>query len=134
MFFTDHPAALLAAGSGVVSAIGGFLIRYRKINASIERTRIHTIADAAAAEASERALFRTSLMAEMSIVRGLIKECETDRDALRQRLNVAEGQILILKASNEIMEKWVAFFRDGTASQATSFPNTNDQNKNSNNE
>lgn len=69
-------------------------------------------ADVANAEVVERAAFRTSLMSEISEMRRLIKECEGDKEALRQRLNVAEGQILVLKASNEIMERWVAFFNE----------------------
>lgn len=92
MLFADHPTVSWAAISGVLSIIAAFIIRFRRINASIERTRIRTTADALAAEAAERAAFRSTLLAEIVVVRGLIKECETDRDALRVRLNTAEGQ------------------------------------------
>jgi hypothetical protein len=57
-------------------------------------------------------------------MRQLIKECEIDRDALRERLASAEAQILVLKASNEIMEKWVTFFRDGVSPQAAAIVGT----------
>ena len=119
LLFSGHPTASWAAVSGVLSVVGAFLIRYRKISASIERTRIRTTAEALAAETAERASFRATIMDEMSVVRTHIKECEIDRELLRNRLNTAEGQIHILRASNEIMEKWVAFFRDGNASRAT---------------
>jgi hypothetical protein len=56
-------------------------------------------------------------MDELSGLRAQIKECETDKNALRERLNTAEAEIMVLKASNEIMEKWVAFFRDGVVPQ-----------------
>jgi hypothetical protein len=69
-------------------------------------------ADESKAEAVERAAFRSSLVAEVAEMRQMIKECETDKDTLRQRLSATEGQILILKASNEIMERWVAFFNE----------------------
>lgn len=77
-------------------------------------------ADGSNAEAVERAAFRTSLMSEVSEMRQMMKECETDKEVLRQRLNATEGQILVLKASNEIMERWVAFFneRDVSPDQA----------------
>jgi hypothetical protein len=51
-------------------------------------------------------------MADIAELRRLIKECDSDRDVLRCRVNVAEEQILVLKASNEIMERWLAFFKD----------------------
>jgi hypothetical protein len=89
-----------------------------RINASIERVRIKTSAESVAAEATERAAFRATLMTELAAMRQLLKECESNRDLLRERLNTAEGQIVILKASNEIMERWVAFFKDRAAPQS----------------
>lgn len=116
--FQDHPTASWAAISSVLSIIAAFVIRFRRIGASLERTRIRTAADVLAAEVVERASFRATLMAEINVVRAMMKECESEREAQRVRLNTAEGQILILKASNEIMEKWVAFFRDRNSAQA----------------
>jgi hypothetical protein len=54
-------------------------------------------------------------MADISDLRQLMKQCEEDRDLLRTRVNAAEEQILVLKASNEIMERWLAFFKDRNA-------------------
>jgi hypothetical protein len=88
------------------------MISLRNISATVERTRMAMSADVSNAEAVERAAFRTSLMAEVSEMRQLVKECETDKEALRQRLSATESQILVLKASNEIMERWVAFFNE----------------------
>lgn len=74
------------------------------------------------AEVAERAAFRATLMAEVSAMRVLMKDCETDKYMLRDRLNAAEAQILILKASNEIMERWVTFFKDGNSPASRSGP------------
>ncbi len=116
-YLAAHSTALWGALSGVVSGIGAFLISLRTVNVSRERERIKLTMEASTVETAERAAFRATLMAELTGMRMLIKECETDKDFLRERLNNAEAQILVLKASNEIMEKWVAFFRDGIAPQ-----------------
>ena len=101
-----------AALSAAASALGTWRLSMNRINSSIERVRIKTSSEATTAEAAERAAFRATLMAELAAMRLTIKECEANRDLLRERLNTAEGQIVILKASNEIMERWVAFFKD----------------------
>jgi hypothetical protein len=118
-FLTEHSTAIWGAVSGVAGGIGMFLVSFWKVSASFERARLKMASDAAAAETAERAAFRASLMGELSGLRAQIRECETDKNALRERLNNAEAEILVLKASNEIMEKWVAFFRDGIAPQAS---------------
>ncbi len=87
----------------------------RQISALVERERLKVNAGAMAEESAERAAFRATLMADISNLRTLVKDCESDRDSQRTRLNTAEEQILILKASNEIMEKWLAFFKDRNA-------------------
>src|SRR4051812_17011854 len=101
-------AALVAA----VSGLGVWLLSQRNISAAVKRTRSAVTADEQKVEADERAIFRTSLIAEIGEMRQLIRECEIDKETLRQRLSATEGQILILKASNEIMERWVAFFNE----------------------
>jgi predicted amino acid-binding ACT domain protein len=111
-FLTGHAASIWAVVAAGVSGVGAWLISLRNISATVERTRLAMNADVSNAEAAERAAFRTSLMAEVSELRQMIKDCETDRDALRQRLGATESQILVLKASNEIMERWVAFFNE----------------------
>ena len=116
----EHSAVVWAVLSGLASGCAAMFIRVRRINASIERVRLKTSAEAAAAELAERAAFRAALMAEIGAVRHMMKDCETEREALRERLGATEAQILVLKASNEIMEKWVAFFRDGVAPRAGS--------------
>lgn len=118
-FLADHSTALWGALSGVVSGVGAFMISLRTVNVSRDRERIKLSLDASTVETAERAAFRATLMAELTGMRVLIKECENEKDLLRERLNVAEAQLLVLKASNEIMEKWVAFFRDGIAPHAT---------------
>lgn len=121
-FFSVIPTAVWAALSGGISSIGTWFIGMRNISVSIERERVRSNAETSAGESAERAAFRATLMVEISALRLLIKECDAERDMLRVRNNAAEGQILVLKASNEIMEKWVAFFKDrgGLDARATS--------------
>ena len=123
----EHSAVVWAVLSGLASGCGAMFIRVRRINASIERIRLKTNAEAAAAELAERAAFRAALMAEIGAVRLMMKECETEREALRERLATTEAQILVLKASNEIMEIWVAFFRDGVAPRAAGSSSASDR-------
>jgi hypothetical protein len=112
VFVTDHAASIWAVFAVAMSGLGGWLLSMRRISATVERTRIATRADISSAEAGERAAFRTALMTEVSEMRRLMKESENEKEGLRQRLNVADGQILVLKASNEIMERWIAFFNE----------------------
>jgi hypothetical protein len=112
LFLTDHASSIWALAAASLSGLGAWLLSLRNISATVQRTRIAISADESRAEAAERAAFRSSLVAEVAEMRELIKECETDKDTLRQRLSATEGQILILKASNEIMERWVAFFNE----------------------
>jgi hypothetical protein len=69
------------------------------------------ISDASSGETAERAAFRATLMTEISALRQLVKECENEKDIIRERVNRAEERILVLSASNEIMEKWITFFK-----------------------
>lgn len=112
LFLSEHATAIGAVAAAGVSGLGAWLLSLRNIGATVERTRIVMSADESKAEAAERAAFRSSLIAEVAEMRQLIKECETDKVTLRQRLSATEGQILVLKASNEIMERWVAFFNE----------------------
>jgi hypothetical protein len=111
-FLSKLPTPVWVALSGVISGIGTWIVSIRKINASVERARMKMIADASSEENAERAAFRATLMAEISALRALVKECESEKESIRERVNRAEEQILVLSASNEIMEKWVAFFKD----------------------
>lgn len=118
LFLSQHSTQIWAAFSAGVSALGAWLLSIRNVNASIERARIAMSTELTTAEVAERAAFRATLMAEVSAMRVLMKDCETDKNMLRERLNTAEAQILILKASNEIMERWVIFFKDRNSPQA----------------
>jgi hypothetical protein len=120
--FSDIPTPIWVALSGIVSGLGTWLVSMRQIGASIEGARLKMSADAMSDEATERAAFRTALLADISDLRVLMKECEADRDLLRTRVNAAEEQILILRASNEIMERWLTFFKDRNAMEARSAP------------
>jgi len=106
------PTSIWVTLSGAVSGLSAWIISIRKINASIERARIKAVADASAGEAAERTAFRETLVAELSALRQPVKECESEKDVIRERVNNTERQILVLKASNEIMEKWVIFFKE----------------------
>jgi hypothetical protein len=111
-FLSELPTALWVGLSGAISGVGAWMVSMRKINASIERARIKMITDASSEESAERVAFRATLMAEIASLRQLVKECESEKVSIRERVNRAEEQILVLSASNEIMEKWVAFFKD----------------------
>ena len=111
-FVSEIPTPIWITLSGAVSGLSAWIISMRKINASIERARIKTTADASIGESADRATFRATLMLEISALRQLIKECESEKTVIRERVNTTEQQILVLNASNEIMEKWVIFFKD----------------------
>ena len=110
-FFSEPATPIWVALSGVISGIGAWIVSIRKVNASIERARIKMISDASSGETAERVAFRATLMTEISALRQLVKECENEKDTIRERVNRAEEQILVLNASNEIMEKWIRFFK-----------------------
>jgi hypothetical protein len=118
MSLSDIPAPVWAALTGGFSGIGAWFIGMRQISASIENERLKLMAEASSGEIAERAAFRAALMADIADLRRQMKECEADREALRIRLNTAEEQILVLKASNEIMERWLVFFKDRNALDA----------------
>jgi hypothetical protein len=118
-FLAEHSTALWGAISGAASAVGLSFISFHKVSASVERARMKMTTDAAEAERAERSAFRASLVVELAALREQVKACEADKNQLRERLNNAEAEILVLKASNEIMEKWVTFFRDGVSPQAS---------------
>jgi hypothetical protein len=111
-FVSEISTPIWVTLSGAVSGLSAWIISIRKINASIETARIRAVADASTGEAAERTAFRETLMVELSALRQQIKECESEKDVIRERVNNTERQILVLKASNEIMEKWIIFFKD----------------------
>jgi hypothetical protein len=110
--FSEYPTQIWAVFSAGVSGLGAWLLSLRNASILIERSRIKMSMELSTAEVADRAAFRATLLAEVSDLRALMKESEAEKALLRERLNTSEGQILILKASNEIMERWVAFFKD----------------------
>ena len=121
-YLAGMPTAVWAALSGAVSGLATWFVGMRNISVSVEGARIRLAAEAAAGESADRAAFRVTLMAEISDLRLMIKECDAERDVLRGRINATEGQILVLKASNEIMERWVRFFKDRDALDLSNYP------------
>jgi hypothetical protein len=109
---SDIPTPVWVALSGAISGIGTWIVSMRQIAVSIERARLKNNAESLADESAARTAFRATLMADIADLRRLLKECESDRDLLRTRVYAAEEQILVLKASNEIMERWLVFFKD----------------------
>jgi hypothetical protein len=107
------PAWSLAAGifAGTVS----WLISRRKAAVDMANVRLRYKADTLQTENAERAAFRASLMTEIGKVREEVKECEAMREQLRKRVNALEEEILVLRASNEIMQRWVSFFKQRDA-------------------
>lgn len=111
-FFSEHAAPIWAALSSIVSGVGAWLLSRRKISAAVDRARIESAAEQTASESEERTAFRAMLMAEVTAMRQVMKECESDKDLLRERLNTAMAQSLVLRATVEIMEKRVEFCRE----------------------
>lgn len=116
--FAGIPTPVWVALSGGISGLGTWLVSMRQISVSIERVRLKINAEALAEESAERAAFRATLMADITELRLQMKQCDVDRDLLRTRVNGSEEQILVLKASNEIMERWLVFFKDRNAMEA----------------
>jgi hypothetical protein len=109
---SDIPTPVWAALSGGISGVGAWLVGMRRVDAQIESARVKLNADVRMEENAERAVFRATLMADIADLRRQVKECDSDRDILRVRVNTTEESILVLKASNQIMERWLAFFKD----------------------
>ena len=114
-FFSEHTTPVWAALSSIISGIGAWLLSRRNISAMIERARIESSAEVSASETEERTAFRAMLMTEVTMMRQLIKECEADKETMRERLNTAMAQSLVLRATVEIMETCVAFDRQRQA-------------------
>ncbi|HEY0182838.1 MAG TPA: hypothetical protein VGC09_08530 [Rhodopila sp.] len=108
-----------------MSGVGTWLLSMRRISVSLEHARLKMRAEALTEETTERAAFRAALMADVAELRRLMKECEVDRDALRTRVNSAEEQIVVLNASNQILERWIRFFKERKASDGHLSPRGN---------
>jgi hypothetical protein len=81
--FSDIPAPAWIVLLGTLSGIAAWIVSARKINASFERVRTRMIAEASTGKAAERAAFRKAMMAEIAIMRGLVKECEARSEVRR---------------------------------------------------
>lgn len=111
--------SLLAA---IVCSFVSWLIAMKRAAVTLARERMHTDAHALASENAERAAFRSALMIEISKVREEVKDCEAAREALRVRVNSLEEEILVLRASNEIMQRWMHFFKQRDESRPITLP------------
>jgi L-rhamnose isomerase len=121
-FLSEYMGPIWAALSTGVGGIAAWVLSRRNIDSVIERVRIETHAELSASEAEERIAFRATLMAEMMSMRQLLKDCNTDKETLRQRLNTAMAQSLVLRATVEIMEKRVTLGRDRRALSSRTYP------------
>jgi hypothetical protein len=110
-FLSDHATSIWAGLSSIVSGLGTWLLSRRNINAAVERARIETDIEMLAVETAERTAFRTLLVTEVASLRQLIKECDVDKEALQERLNIVMAQSLILRASVEMMERRIKFYK-----------------------
>lgn len=116
------PTAAWVAVSGVASALGSWAISVKTLRVAIARERDKVMSETAATENAERALFRTTLMSDIQGLRLLIKECEIDRTAMRARIVATEEQLIVQQGSNEIMQRWIAFFRSQGAANLPDLP------------
>jgi hypothetical protein len=108
-FFSDCSSSpIWAALLSVVSGIGAWLLGRRSAAKLVEQLRAGTNAELSAAENGERAAFRDLLIAEIAAMRQSIKEYSAESETVRDRLNTAVAQTLVLRATIEIMERKVA--------------------------
>ncbi len=112
VFFSGCSSPTWAVMLSLVSGIGAWLLGRRDMANLTEQLQVGANPELSAAESGERAAFRDSLIAEISAMRQLIKEYDVESEAVRDRLNTAVAQTLVLRATIEIMEKKVAFCRE----------------------
>lgn len=101
----DHYVTILVSlGVGVFSVVGT-LLTTRSSRASTEETA--------------RSQFRNDLMTErrtlledVAKVQAAHDRCTADLADVTRRLSSAEQHIAVLRGSNEVMEKWVSFFKE----------------------
>lgn len=109
---SDIPAAAWAATAAGFSSVLTWWLGMRGLrNAAVQNQR-KMVEEYTLAEQTDRAQFRSTLMSDLASMRALQHECEIDRAHLRGRINANERQILVLKASAEIMQKWLTFFKN----------------------
>lgn len=113
MVVSDIPASIWAALSGAIGGIGSWWLAVRTLRATIERDQAALALKAHEVQTADQATFRAALMTDVGELRELIRQCEADRATLHRQVSATEAQIAVLKASNEIMEKWVVFFKNG---------------------
>lgn len=101
----------IALGS-ILTAVGAWLLNLKRISAAVAVEHERVALQKADAESSERDSFRTVLLREVHELRVTARECENDKAALVTRISLAEGRIIVLEASNQIMERWIAFFKE----------------------
>jgi hypothetical protein len=108
----EHATLIWVVLVGLFSALGAWLIRRPHSGAMVKPVGVDTSPEIWLTETGQRTEFRTMLMKEIAGMRQVIKEYEVDTEVLRQRLNAALAQSLVLRATVEIMEKRVAFLKD----------------------
>jgi hypothetical protein len=114
-FLIEHATPIWVVLASLVSGLGAWLIRRPRRAATAKSTGVDTSPGIWLTETGQRTEFRTMLMKEIAGMRQVIKEYEVDTEVLRQRLNAALAQSLVLRATVEIMEKRVAFLKDRQA-------------------
>jgi hypothetical protein len=112
VFFSDCSSPMWAVLLSVVSGIGAWLLGRRNMANLIEQLHVGINAELSATECGERAAFRDLLMAEIAAMRQSIKEDNAESETVRERLNTAVAQTLVLRATIEIMEKKVTLCKE----------------------
>jgi hypothetical protein len=115
IFFSQHSPSIWIAICGLFGGPWAWLRGRPHQDTPPDAVRLDTSAAIWADEPGQRTAFRTMLMTEIAGMRLVIKEYEIDTGILRQRLNAALAQSLVLRATVEIMEKRVAFLKDRQA-------------------
>jgi hypothetical protein len=115
IFFSQTAAPIWVVLASLLSGLGVWLLGRQRKDTTVKPTGVDTSPAIWLAETGQRTEFRSMLMKEIAGMRQVIKEYEVDTEILRQRLNTALAQSLVLRATVEIMEKRVAFLRDRQA-------------------
>jgi hypothetical protein len=108
VFFSDCDSPMWAVLLSLLSGVGAWLLGRRNMANLFEQLQVGANTELSAAENGERAAFRDLLMAEIASMRQSIKEYNAESETVRERLNTAVAQTLVLRATIEIMEKRVA--------------------------
>lgn len=113
VWLADHYTVIIAiftaAGTGVAGWVGACV----KIKGNVAKAKT----DAAAIEQAERAAYRSTILEDLKAAHKRLAEREEDLELTRTKLNVANGDIVMLKATVEITKQRLDFWKERGAAE-----------------